>query len=191
MSVAIATPIAEQKKQVRAAVLKKRAALTSEQKMDFSHRICQKIAQQTAVWQASCVAAFYPTRDEVDIRPLLTQLVQQDITVALPRVITPGKMAFHRFEGAPTLEESIFPGFYQPTKSSPTVNPQLIDFLIIPAVACDKKLNRLGYGGGFYDRFLINMTTVFSCAPLFACQQIAAVPTEQHDCPVGMVICEN
>ena len=67
----------------------------------------------------------------------------------------------------------------------------LFDFVLIPAVAVDKKYHRLGYGGGFYDTFLASLNNTFTCATVFQCQIVNDVPQDVHDQTVQHVITDR
>jgi 5-formyltetrahydrofolate cyclo-ligase len=93
------------------------------------------------------------------------------------------------------LENSIQIGAYgirEPKAGSSTISPQELDIVIVPAVAFDKKLNRLGYGGGYYDRFLqkINKNTLV-IGICFDFQIIDNLPTKEHDIKMDLIISEK
>ncbi len=71
-----------------------------------------------------------------------------------------------------------------------TVNPAILDLIIVPGVAFDKDGNRLGRGKGFYDRFL-SQTHAVTIAVCFDCQLIDHIPTEPHDLPAQFVVTKS
>ncbi len=179
-----------QKTALRSAIFTKRSLLSTDERKRFSATICEKIMAQTPIDKAKTVAAFAPTAFEVDIFPVINALQKKDITVALPRIVGKGLLCFHQFLGQPELVESCFPGFFEPKATAPIIDINTFDYLLIPAVAIDKNFNRLGYGGGFYDRFLPKLVSVYSCVPIFSCQRTETVPVEAHDYPVDIALSE-
>ena len=178
-----------EKTDLRRQIITERRALGAEKRRSFSARICEKIAALPEFQAASTIAAFAPMPEEVNLFPLLEEIVAEKRLVALPRVIAPGEMSFHYFLGRDRLQPG-FKGLLEPHQSLPAVDKQRFDFLLIPSVSIDSSGRRLGYGGGFYDRFLAGLTSVFSCAPLFSCQRRAVLPVEEHDQTVSLAISE-
>ena len=70
------------------------------------------------------------------------------------------------------------------------MNPESFDLVIIPGVAFDRQGGRLGYGKGYYDRFL-EQTTAFRLALAFNFQVLEKVPTEKHDVPMNGILTES
>lgn len=66
-----------------------------------------------------------------------------------------------------------------------------IDAVIVPAVAFDRRGYRVGYGGGYYDRFLLKAPRAAKIGAVFGCQMIDAVPADGHDLPVEMIVTEK
>ncbi|MGI9297496.1 MAG: 5-formyltetrahydrofolate cyclo-ligase [Gammaproteobacteria bacterium] len=177
---------------MRRRILSVRRATPPAVRAAASARICAQLLRTAELSRAKCVAAFAPTDEETDIRPLLDECRRAGKQIALPRVCGPRRMTFHfvSADAAPLMRagrENIL----QPPADFPAAPPHLFDFAIIPAVAVDSRRFRLGYGGGFYDTLLSDMRfTAFSCAAVFRCQRIAETPVEKHDRRVDMVISE-
>ena len=89
--------------------------------------------------------------------------------------------------------EDLVPGFMdipEPTASCEPVDPQEVDLVLVPGVAFDRQGNRLGYGGGYYDRFL-QQCAAPRVALAFATQLVDHVPTEPHDLRVHAVVTDE
>ena len=84
-----------------------------------------------------------------------------------------------------TLKQGSF-NILEPTGND-IVNPKIIDLIILPGVAFDKKGNRCGRGKGFYDRFLSN-TEAATIAVCFDCQLVESLPVEPHDIPAQNIV---
>ncbi len=83
-------------------------------------------------------------------------------------------------------------GYLQPVKDAPVINPKVIDIVLVPGLAFDKKGNRLGYGMGFYDRLLEQLRpnclkVAITCDALF----VEDLPAEAHDVPMTHVATES
>jgi len=100
------------------------------------------------------VHLFYPIakQQEVDTRPLISLLHKRKITTILPRVKNNRQLSHHIYEKGDQLIENKW-GIFEPL-SLKTIQADALDVVLIPLVAFDRKGNRIGYGGGFYDAFL-------------------------------------
>lgn len=128
----------------------------------------------------SIIAGFAPLKDEIDLWPLLYQLHGEGHTLCLP--VTPAKpspLSFRIWTPETKMATDRF-GVSYPA-SGPEVTP---DFVFVPLLAFTPKGQRLGYGGGFYDRTLAKLRAegeVFACGVAYAGQEVSALPTDDHD----------
>lgn len=127
------------------------------------------------------VSGFWPTRDEIDIRPLMVQLSKEGFACALPVVDQKQEpLKFRQWElGQPLKEDEL--GLHQPREDAALVSPQI---LIVPLLAFDQDGYRLGWGGGFYDRTLTNLRAegqVTAIGVGFSLQQVNKLPRSRHD----------
>lgn len=183
--------IAAQKQDLRAQILAARRAMPPASRSRAAAQICKRLLALPELAAARCVAAFMPMKEEVDIRPLLNFCCKTGKTVALPRVCAPRKLQFHAVDRLELLSAG-YKDILEPPADLPSVSPEKFDFAIVPAVAIDSAKNRLGYGGGFYDIFLKSLNRAAkSCAPVFGCQRVVAVPRAPHDMAVDMVFSER
>lgn len=131
-------------------------------------------------WQsASVIAAYRATPEEISLLPLTTAATQAGKTVVYPRALHSGEMHFHRLDEN-TASERGPGGIEQPTVEAPMVEPAAIDIILVPLLACDDRGYRLGYGGGFYDRYLPR-TSAKRVGVGFAQQRRECLPAESHD----------
>lgn len=93
-----------------------------------------------------------PEKREVDTAPLISQLKQEGKRLAIPKIIGNGLLEHYLLEQNTELEKNSW-GIPEPVAGQ-VVSPEEIDVVFVPLLACDNRGNRVGYGGGFYDRFL-------------------------------------
>ncbi len=132
------------------------------------------------------IAGYMPIRGELNVLPLLESLRKSSKTILLPRTPeTPAALTFHEYH-----EEQLENGvsdIQQPTANCTIHTP---DIILVPLTAFDEKGNRLGYGGGYYDRTLAEFNgTSIGCAYDF--QRVDSLPVEPHDKPLDSVIALN
>ena len=163
-----------------------RAAFDNTARETASVIICEKL-RALPEWQtAKVVMGFAPLGDEPDIEPLLCATR----ATALPRWIDDG------YEPAQisNLQTDLCPGKFavrEPTPECPTMEWSEVDVILVPGLAFDKAGNRMGRGGGYYDRLLDcaraagPVTAVGVC---FEWQCVVQVPVEPHDRPVDLVV---
>ena len=118
---------------------------------------------------------------------LMEQALSSGKQLALPRVISPKHpLSFYQVtqnNGKWTLETGAF-GVMEPDASCPEISRLALDLLFVPALAISKDGQRLGWGGGYYDRTLATIPEGHAYACAFDCQVIDRVPTEPHDIPL-------
>lgn len=141
--------------------------------------------------EGSVISGFLPIGSELDLRPLLSRLHDLGHTIVLPCVVGDEQpLVFREWKlGDPLVKESF--GTVAPADSAPEHAP---DVLLVPMLAFDRKGYRLGYGGGFYDRTLEKLRTfkdVKAVGVAYAAQEVAAVPTNEFDQPLDLVLTEK
>jgi 5-formyltetrahydrofolate cyclo-ligase len=135
------------------------------------------------------VAAYWPIRDELDCRPVLTQLMDSGQPVCLPVVLGDEQPLELRLweQGAPLYPSGF--GTLAPPDDAPLAVP---DVILMPLLGYDRAGTRLGYGGGYYDRTLASMPNLPKLVGFaFAAQELDFIPREAHDVPLDIVITEQ
>jgi 5-formyltetrahydrofolate cyclo-ligase len=181
--------LAERKRDIRRSVLHERDALPEEDRRAWSAAITERLITLPELRFTRTVMAFWSFGSEVDTSWLIEALHAAGKRVALPRVDGREVAAVVYVPGDPITATSF--GAMEPT-SAEIVRPTEIDVVIAPGVAFDRNGGRIGYGGGFYDRFLRTVradTPVI--APAFAMQLVDEIPRGEHDRPVDVVVTEN
>lgn len=134
------------------------------------------------------VAAYWPIRSEADPRPLARALAQLGARLALP-VVHGDDMTFRSWSGG---EADLVPagfGALGPAADALAVTPTIV---LAPLLGFDARGQRLGWGKGYYDRYLAQCAVrPFVVGIAFACQEVAAIPSEVHDQRVDAVLTER
>lgn len=131
---------------------------------------------------------FYGVGKELNTRPLIRRLLEEGKRVALP-ICLPGRQMEAREIRSP---DEVRPGRFgipEPGTDCPPIPKEEIDVVLVPNLLCDRDGYRLGYGGGYYDRWLTGFTglTVALCPPE---RLVDELPREPFDIPVDLVISE-
>lgn len=135
---------------------------------------------------ARCVGIYAPLPHEVNLLPLLHEYPQH--SYAFPRCMPERKLQFCIVRN---LEDDMEPGAMgipAPARHTRTVTPMEIDILIVPGVAFTPQGDRMGYGGGYYDRFIPQCTNARVMALAFDEQLKETLPTEEHDLRIPELI---
>lgn len=148
------------------------------------------------VEQARTLHVYWPmvVRREIDLRPLIRALYAAQKQILMPVVVTfdapatPATVLQQvRFTGEAHLRQTRW-GLHEPM-SAETVPLDVLDLVIVPALGADRQGYRLGYGKGYYDRFLHGLTVPVVC-PVYAACLVEALPHEAHDRPATLVVTE-
>ncbi len=164
--------------------------LTSAQMQESDQALFHALLSLPELEQANTISVFWGiTGLEPDTSQLIPQLLERGKTVCLPRIISDYGLELRRYTADCPMARSTF-GIMEPTIECPLVSRESIDLVIVPALCYDRRGYRLGYGGGYYDRWLTDYTgvTVGMCRDLVIQDQL---PSEDHDQPVHIVVTEN
>ncbi len=161
------------------------AALSDEYIEKSNAAILEKLLKLPQLEQAGTVFAYCSVGREVSTSELLELLLLRGQRTALPVCGQNGAMEFYVLESLPQLSAGAF-GIPEPPRCIPAV-PAANDVMIVPALCCDMHGNRLGHGGGYYDRYLARHE-VFTVCLCRAKLIESALPTEHTDIQVNLVI---
>ncbi len=191
VSSSLKSSVSQAKRDLRREILDQRAALGAAGRAKASETICSKLLALPAYQSSQAVMAFSPMEKEVDIRPFLEAVIDSGRTLALPFVLPDRRSIGIRAVG--NLDGDLAEGYmriWEPVESCPATDPDDIDLMVLPAVAIGKDLTRLGYGGGFYDRFVQTVSRATKVAAVFSVQCVGSVPFEAHDAQIDGCVTE-
>ena len=182
------TDVTAQKKALRATLLAERAAILPDEKAKADACICRYIAALDAFREADVILAFFPVRGEVDLRALYDAAAALQKPLAFPRCV--GKeMTFHTVAGVGELVPDRF-GIPAPPLDAPLAACTEKTLCLLPGLAATREGSRLGYGGGFYDRFLATFGGI-TLFPIYESLLRSTLPVEPTDVPVAHIVTEK
>ena len=170
---------------------KRRLADLPEEYIDSSNNgIKEAVIALPEYTEAECIFAYYSVGREVDTHGIIDDALSRGKTVALPVVYDEGIMEYAVIENIANDLVSGQLSIPEPSKDAPKIKPQEGDFLLVPALRFDKHGHRLGYGGGYYDRFLA-ANPVFSVGLCREKMIIDDLPLEEHDMSTICLVTEK
>ena len=159
-------------------------ALIEEQ----SRRACELLAKSPEFFEADVILLYYPIKNEISPLPLINLAKKLGKKIAMP-VTNENFLSFHLISSTDELNKGAF-GLFEPPISNvePTITKKTL--AIIPAIAFSRDGHRLGYGKGYYDRFLRNFEGV-SAGISYSALIFDTLPSEAHDIPLKMLVSES
>lgn len=182
------------KNQIRTRVLQLRDSISRQERLVREQIISEKIQNLPVFNKASAIFFYASFRSEVGTLSFIEQTLSIGKSVILPVVIKAQKrLALYEIYSI----HELVPGYMnipEPTLDRKSeFNLSDVDLIIIPGVAYDRKGNRIGYGGGYYDRLLADpeSSSIPIVAPAFAQQLVTSIPSEPHDRKVDIIVTEH
>lgn len=177
------------KKALRAQLIRQLENLESSYLEDSSQSICQKLMRLEAYQKAEAVFCFVGMGREIDTQPILEDCLKRGVRLAVPRCYGKGVMKALEIYTLDQLRPAPF-GLLEPEDTAPVMAPEAIQFAVIPCLAATLTGYRLGWGAGYYDRYLVGNT--FPKALL--CREkmlVEGLPVENHDIPIETLVTER
>ncbi len=155
-----------------------------ENKKEKSEKIAKTLLSQPFFQSAQTVMVYLSYRDEVDTLQLIEQMLSQGKRLCAPVCKSGGVMLAKEFKSLAQLKEGAF-GILEPQGEEVAD----IDLVIVPGVGFNDNLHRIGYGAGYYDRFLKGFDSI-TCG-LFYDEQRADFKEATHDLPLDYIITQT
>ncbi len=184
------TDTAARKSEARAYFLALRKSFPTEYSAAASDSICRGIMNIIEEKSPSAVLLYAPVRGEVDVMPLAHKLWQSGQRVAFP---VSHKEGFRLEFRVVTSKQELRCGAYgipEPREDRPTVEDFRGALCVVPALAADRQGYRLGYGAGYYDRFLSRRDLLTVC-PIYERLLVTELPRERTDATLHILQTEN
>lgn len=180
------------KSSLRKTLLAQRDTLPVELRSEYSQRITATLIALPEFANARIIHSYLSFRSEVETDALRSIALSAGKRVAVPMTLADNPHLLHSFISAnqefTTGEWNILTPKNPVTEQSLTLSPQ--DIILVPLAGFDRHKRRLGYGKGYYDRFLATQAAI-TIGLAFSCQETDLIPTEPHDQALTMIITER
>lgn len=177
----------EEKKVIRKKVFAARKAHTDQQIDDWSRKIAETVTALSEYSNSRRILAYADYNHEVMTKYIIEAAWKDGKEVAVPKVVGQD-MVFYKLTDFAQLEKGYF-GIPEPARGEIVQWEEAL--MIMPGVAFDKQNHRVGYGGGFYDRFLEKHPYITRVAVAFEFQMMSEVPVEPTDISPEIIVTEK
>ena len=172
------------KNQIRKKILKIRKQKKNK-KFIFNFNLILNILKKKRVL-GKIIGGYYPFNYEIDILQILEKFEKKNFIVALPKIKKNSQMNFFQWSRNDPLAINKF-GIPEPISQI----VKFPDVLLVPLVAFDKNFNRIGYGGGFYDRYIKKIRkrkNILTIGFAYSFQKVNKIPTNNYDIKLDFII---
>lgn len=170
---------------LRREIREKKREMTEEQIESASARLGELFAASEMYRQAKTIYGYLPYNQEVRTVPMLERAIREGKRVAVPKVF--GEEMKFIYMNDLTAVEKGYAGIPEPVADEPVADDPTA-LVLMPGLAFDKEGHRIGYGGGFYDKFLAAEPDHPTLALCYAFQMLPEIETEEFDIPVDCVL---
>ena len=178
------------KSELRKVMKRKRSGLSAERILMYSGCIAENLIQRQEYADASVLLAYVSFSSEVNTHFLIEKAWKDGKRVAVPKCMDDSKLEFQYIRSFDDLAPGKF-GIPEPvTGESVEYNEDDKCLLLLPGVAYTNKGDRLGYGGGYYDRYLKKHDSIPNAMLAYSLQQTETLPVDEMDVPANMIITE-
>lgn len=177
----------QEKRELRTIALATRHTVQERERK--SVRICERLAQLPVLQGVRSVMVFSAMNEEIDLWPWVEERLSEGVVVAYPVCLTDSKEIQPR-----TIKrrEELIPGTWgilEPGQQAPIVAPEALDAVIVPGLTFDRKGYRIGYGAGYYDRFLPRLhADAVTVGTVYGELLVDCLPKEPHDIAVDWLV---
>lgn len=173
------------KQELRRAIRERKRAMTEEEIVERSNALAEKFYNSPAYQAASTIYGYLPYNQEVRTVPMLQRALDEGKRVAVPKVYGE-EMRFIYLEDLTQVSKG-YAGIPEPIADAPVADDKRA-LVLMPGLAFDPQGHRIGYGGGFYDKFLAKEPHHPTLALCYEFQMQAHLDTEEFDIPVDTVL---
>lgn len=184
--------MATDKKELRKSALVWRQSMPEVQRTQKMRKILVNLSRLSIFQKAQAVMVYAATNGEVDVWPWVERLLSQGVAVAYPLPDPDSKRMDPKLIRSHGDLKPGHWGILQPDKSAPSLSLDRLDGVIVPALAFDRRGFRVGYGGGYYDRFLPRLHPRTATVGLVYHELLLdQVPRSDHDVAVHWVVTDH
>lgn len=180
------------KKEIRKYIVDMRDKISAEQKCKWDSKINDILVNSEFYKNAGVIFTFVSFRSEVDTHWFIKHAIEDKKIICVPKVVSKQEgMETYIIKSMSDLRAGYY-GILEPVDKCPKVIAEDIDLVLVPGLAFDREGRRLGYGGGFYDRFLRRMRgKTPNIALAYHFQIINTVPADQWDIKMDAIITDE
>ncbi len=180
------------KNELRRLMLDQRKKLSQEQVNIASEAIVDAIKNLSLFKQSKIIMSYMPFGNEVNVLPLNQWILDQGMSLCIPRVVSGTEMDAVKIE---SLNHDLIKsrlGILEPNLMAEPVDVSKIELILVPGLAFDRDGNRLGHGKGYYDRFLAKCSTkTFLLGLAYSFQFFDKIPFDPYDIRIKGLVTEN
>lgn len=181
----------KEKKEIRKTILQRRKALDQETVRRLSRVICEKVSELKAYKAAEDICLYMPINNEVDVTLLIRPAIAAGKRVWLPKVKErsasgEGEMDFFRYDETTPLTEGVY--HIREPQSEQKLVPDERTLILMPGAVFSENRDRIGYGGGYYDRYLSQHPGCKTAAACYDFQILPKIPAEPHDVRLRIIV---
>ena len=175
------------KSELRKQVLQEMKAIPREQKQAMDQALTERLLQHPFYQEAKIIATYLSFPHEFQTQELIEQALKDGKKVLIPKTYPKGRMDFVVYDPQQLVKTSF--GLLEPQGDLEVVDASQIDLIHVPGLVFTTKGYRIGYGGGYYDRYLKHITG-HTLSTIYPCQ-IQDFSPENHDIPVQEVLIDE
>ena len=175
------------KAELRKQVLQEMKTLSQEQKQAMDRALTERFLKHPFYQEAKTIATYLSFPHEFQTQELIEQALKDGKKVLIPKTYPKGRMEFVVYNPQQLVKTSF--GLLEPQGDLEVVEPSQIDLIHVPGLAFTTEGYRIGYGGGYYDRYLEHFTG-HTLSTIYPCQIQDFIP-EKHDIPVQEVLIDE
>ncbi|HBB03025.1 MAG: 5-formyltetrahydrofolate cyclo-ligase, 5-formyltetrahydrofolate cyclo-ligase [Candidatus Peregrinibacteria bacterium GW2011_GWF2_38_29] len=180
----------ENKQTLREKILKLRKSQSTKIKLKKDKKILSKITKNPLYKSSKGILFFMPIHGEPDLTPLIETALKTDKKIFLPRTDKENNsIHIHQIKSLEELKIGAY-NIKEPHHACPKIDPKKTDLAFIPGVVFSKTCGRIGFGKGFYDRFL-KQTKCYKIGLAYEFQIVENMSCEVHDVPMDEIITEE
>lgn len=174
------------KKSLRKIMREKRKIMDKSEKNILDKELREKLFDTEEYKNSKIIFVYVSTEEEVNTIEIIKRALDDGKSVAVPKIMKNGEMRALKINLLDELKTGYF-NILEPSEDAEDLS-EVIDLTIVPGLAFDKENKRLGYGGGFYDRFFERYKNSFKISLCYDYQFVRTVYSEKYDISIEMII---
>lgn len=156
----------------------------------MSETIINKIIESAFYKNAKTIFTYVSVKNEVDTFLLILKAFEDNKKIAVPKTYNNGIMKFYYIQSIEDLKVSRF-GLLEPINTDDEAIPEETTLFLVPGVVFDYSGNRIGYGAGYYDKYLNKLSYVTKIGLAFDNQVLEDIPSDEYDVKMNLIITEQ